>query len=227
MHLLLSGEGSSDLGLFCQHNNQFIAGSMYYIVDKLIEQKLDLSYYDYKDDWITFIPKVELVKRSKKMSPYTSKKDGKGTGLFVVNAVALAQIAKEKSRELDEEVVAILFRDSDGTTSDSRNLWKNKLKSINRGFQIENFSQGVAMVPKPKSEAWLICALKNTPYQNCAKLENRSGNDKSPDNLKDELKSFGISNEEMNTMIQDGRIDFAKIDMPSFINFRNRLNELL
>ncbi|CAA6826524.1 MAG: Unknown protein, partial [uncultured Sulfurovum sp.] len=41
MHLVLSGEGNSDLGLFCQFNNEFIAGSMYFIVDKIIEQKYD------------------------------------------------------------------------------------------------------------------------------------------------------------------------------------------
>ncbi len=161
------------------------------------------------------------------MPPYTSKKDGKGTGLFLVNAVALAKIAKEKSKELDEEVIAILFRDSDGTNSDNKSLWKDKLESINRGFQIESFSQGIAMIPKPKSESWLICALQKDKYQNCKKLENRSGNDNSPNNLKDELKSFGISDNEINNMIKDGRVDIDKIDMPSFIYFKNRLNELI
>jgi len=227
MHLLLSGEGNSDLGLFCTFNNEFIAGSMYYIVDKLIEKKLDISYYDYKDDMITFIPKVELVKKSKKLPPYTSKKNGKGRGLFMVNAIALAQIAKEKSKELEEEVIALLFRDSDGTRSDANTLWEEKRDSIYRGFQIEKFSQGVAMIPKPKSEAWLICALQSTPYKNCEKLENRSGNDSSPDNLKDELESFRISNEEINSMIQNGNINIEKIDMPSFIDFKKRLKELL
>lgn len=27
------------------------------------------------------------------------------------------------------------------------------------------------MVPRPKSEAWLLCALKPNPYQHCAALE--------------------------------------------------------
>lgn len=161
------------------------------------------------------------------MPPYTSKKDGKGTGLFLVNAVALAKIAKEKSKELDEKVIAILFRDSDGTNSDNKSLWKDKLESINRGFQIENFNQGLAMVPKPKSEAWLICSLQRNKYQNCKKLENRSGNDKSPNNLKDELESFGISNDEINEMIKDGKVDIEQINMPSFTYFKKRLNELL
>ena len=168
-----------------------------------------------------------MIKKSKKLPPYTSKKNGKGTGLFTVNAVALAKIAKEKSEELNDEVIAILFRDSDGTRNDSNNLWEDKLSSINRGFEIEKFTHGVAMIPKPKSEAWLICALQKNPYQNCDNLENRSGNDKSPNNLKDELESFGISDDEINEMIKDGRIDIDKIDMPSFKYFVNALDELL
>ena len=41
MHLVLSGEGNSDLGLFSIYDNEFIAGSMYYIIDKIIEDKYD------------------------------------------------------------------------------------------------------------------------------------------------------------------------------------------
>jgi hypothetical protein len=226
MHLLLSGEGNSDLGLFCQYKNEFIAGSMYYLVDKIIEQKYDFSYYDAKDDLITFIPKVELTKLTKRLPPYTGKKGLKGTAYFTNNAIALAKIAKLKSTELNEEVIAILFRDSDGTNSTIKAMWEEKLNSIEMGFKIENFMYGIAMIPKPKSEAWLICALKNN-YENCSDLENRSGNDKSVNNLKDELESLGISNDKINTMIKDGRIEFDKIDMPSFKYFVHALEKML
>jgi hypothetical protein len=226
MHLLLSGEGNSDLGLFCQYKNEFIAGSMYYLVDKIIEQKYDFSYYAAKDDLITFIPKVELTKLTKRLPPYTGKKGLKGTVYFTNNAIALAKIAKLKSTELNEEVIAILFRDSDGTNSTIKAMWEEKLNSIEMGFKIENFMYGIAMIPKPKSEAWLICALKNN-YENCSDLENRSGNDKSVNNLKDELESLGISNDKINTMIKDGRIEFDKIDMPSFKYFVHALKKML
>ena len=46
------------------------------------------------------------------------------------------------------------------------------------------------MIPKPKSEAWLICALKRDPYQVCERLEARSGNDQSPNSLKRELEQL-------------------------------------
>jgi len=216
VHLVLSGEGNSDLGLFSQYHNEFIAGSMYFIVDKIIEEKYDFSYYDVKDEMITFIPKVELTKFTRRLPPFTGKKGLKGTAYFTNNAIALGKIAKEKSKELDDEVIAILFRDSDGTSSTITGLWEEKVQSIEIGFKIEKFDRGVAMIPKPKSEAWLICALKNKPYENCHKLEDRSGNDDSPNNLKDELERFELSTDKINEMIQNGQIDIKKIKMPSF-----------
>ncbi len=227
MHLVLSGEGNSDLGLFCIYENTFIAGSMYYIIDKLIEQKYDFSYYDVKDEMITFIPKIELKKFTAKLPPFTGKKGLKGTAYFTNNAIALAKIAKAKSIALKEDVIAILFRDSDGTNSTSKGMWEAKVASIEMGFKIENFTHGVAMIPKPKSEAWLICALKSKPYQQCEKLEDWAGNDKATKNLKDELESFGIELDSINEMIKDGRIDIEKIDMPSFKYFESKLKELL
>ena len=227
MHLVLSGEGSSDLGLFCSFNNEFIAGSMYFIVDKIIEREYDFSYYGAKESMITFIPKVELTKLTKRLPPYTGKKGVKGTAYFTNNAIALAKIAKNKSKELNDEVVAILFRDSDGTCSSIKGLWEDKISSIEMGFKIEKFDRGVAMIPKPKSEAWLLCALGNKPYESCEKLEDRSGNDDSPNSLKKELDALGIENSKINEMIQSGEIDIEKIDMPSFRHFVNRLKELL
>ena len=227
MHLVLSGEGNSDLGLFSQYHNAFIAGSMYYIVDNIIEKRYEFSCYDYKDEMITFIPKVELTKLTKRLPPFTGKKASKGTAYFRNNAIALAKIAKKKSKELEDEVIAILFRDSDGTSSTIKGLWEDKVASIENGFQIEKFDRGVAMIPKPKSEAWLICALKNKPYENCKKLEDRSGNDDSPYNLKDELESFGIELETINEMIKKGKIDIDKIEMPSFKYFVEKLHRLL
>jgi len=227
VHLVLSGEGNSDLGLFCSFNNEFIAGSMYFIVDKIIEKEHDFSYYDVKDEMITFIPKVELTKLTKRLPPYTGKKGIKGTAYFTNNAIALAKIAKNKSKELNDEVVAILFRDSDGTCSSIKGLWEDKISSIEMGFKIEKFDKGVAMIPKPKSEAWLLCTLKNKAYESCEKLEDRSGNDDSPNSLKKELDALGIENSKINEMIQSSEIDIEKIDMPSFRHFVNRLKELL
>ncbi len=56
-------------------------------------------------------------------------------------------------------VIAVLFRDSDGTASSGRGLWEDKRKSIEDGFGEAGFDYGVPMIPKPKSEAWLLCAF--------------------------------------------------------------------
>ena len=131
-----------------------------------------------------------LVKKlqSKKKLKLPGRRRPKETQYFERNARALAAAAKALEQEKDDSVVAVLFRDSDGTHSSSRGLWKDKQESISRGFKIENFGNGVPMVPKPKSEAWLLCALKANPYQHCIGLENESGNDRSPNSLKKQLQ---------------------------------------
>ena len=228
MHLVLSGEGNSDIGKLSHSLEEFIPASMYYLIDKIIEKKLDYSFYELTSELITFIPKKRLLEESKKFKAFAGKKKGQSTAIFYKNARALAQIAEEKSKEIeDNDVIAILFRDSDGTVSTINGMWEEKVQSIEYGFKFKGFNRGVAMIPNPKSEAWLICALKDKAYENCQRLEDRSGNDKSPNNLKDELESFGLSNDEINEMIQNGKIDIDKIDMPSFKYFANRLKALL
>jgi hypothetical protein len=80
------------------------------------------------------------------------------------------------------------------------------------------------MVPKPKSEAWLLCATKINPYQHCAALENESGNDDSGrPSLKDQLSTVLGGNsdtENLNQRVTDRIIDIQQIDMPSFNTFK-------
>ena len=88
------------------------------------------------------------------------------------------------------------------------------------------------MIPKPKSEAWLICELKANPYQGCDALEDRSGNDDSPNSLKEELEAILATDDRgdrdslrdrLNALVRD-RVDFQRITMPSFTAFREHLN---
>jgi hypothetical protein len=104
------------------------------------------------------------------------------------------------------------------------------MRSILTGFEAEKISTGVPMIPKPKSEAWILCALRNK-YQYCAKLENESGNDDSPNSLKQQLEDhLGESGSRilLNDKIDDGEIDIDRItDMPSINAFKDRLNKVL
>lgn len=56
------------------------------------------------------------------------------------------------------------------------------------GFVVESYEFGVAMIPNTKSEAWLLCVVKNN-YQHCDNLEGIKGNDDSTNSLKTQLAS--------------------------------------
>lgn len=129
-----------------------------------------------------------------------------------------------------DQFVAVLFRDTDGTASAGRGDWDSKRQSMLDGFREEEFERGVPMIPKPKSEAWLLCATKANPYQNCEQLEHRSGNDDSPNSLKAELESrMGAqpTRDALNLLLTNGTIDINRIEMPSFEAFRTRLLEVI
>ncbi|MGP9594840.1 hypothetical protein, partial [Halomonas sp. AOP42-C2-25] len=147
------------------------------------------------------------------------------------NARALAQCAKELAAEIGDGVIAVLFRDSDGTASAGRGDWQTKYDSILEGFEAEGFSYGIAMMPKPKSEAWLLCALKpDSPYQHCAGLEQASGNDDSPNALKKQLDAAlqgQTSADELAETAKDGNIQWENIDMPSLDVFKHRVEEVV
>ena len=51
----------------------------------------------------------------------------------------LARFAKERAKEIDDEVVAVLFRDSDGTASAGRGQWNDKREAMLDGFDEEGF----------------------------------------------------------------------------------------
>ena len=239
MYFLLSGEGPTDIGLCFDGMNacegsRHLQGPMTIIIAQIVEQRLNFSFLD---TWYYgYVSKRELVNRAsifkneKKSPRLPGKKKPKETGYFYRNARALALCAKDKEAGLNDRVIAVFFRDSDGTASADRGLWKNKWDSVIQGFRDEEYGQGVPMMPKPKSEAWIICSVKNNPYQDCEALENRSGNDKSPNSLKGELAEIldgQLSREQLCEMVNNKTIDINRIDMPSFLAFKNALLHLL
>lgn len=197
MHLILSGEGPSDLGT-CSNatalcdSDGFAPGPMVWFVDQLIElyQGFELSHL--ANGLVTFVSKQYLVghqsPRSKKAVRLTGKTRQKETLYFERNTQALAEVAKQLAVDKNDKVVAVLFRDADGTASSGRGEWQAKWRSMSRGFRAQEFYNGVPMIPKPKSEAWLLCALKPNPYQHCNKLEDESGNDRGQNPLKAQLE---------------------------------------
>jgi hypothetical protein len=237
MYFLFSGEGKTDMGTskaaipICE-GDDFLVGPMTIVVAKVVEAKHN---YSILNGACGFVSKVGLVDRAvelkavKKQMGLPGKKQAKETRYFHNSARILARFAKEKAKALDEEVVAVLFRDSDGTASAGRGDWNDKRQSMLHGFDVEGFDKGVPMIPKPKSEAWLICAWKKHPYQGCNTLEERSGNDNSPKSLKEELRKLledDVTRELLCVKVRQS-FDIDGIMMPSFKVFRDRLEEVI
>ncbi len=237
MFFLLSGEGVTDMGAgqgsatICE-GEEFLVGPMAKIVAKVVEAKHDYSILDGACGFVSesgLVHRAGELKATKKQMGLPGKKQAKETRYFFNNARILARYAKEKATALEDEVVAVLFRDADGTASAGRGEWDDKRKSMLDGFEEEGFDKGVPMIPKPKSETWLICAWRKHPYMACQALEDRSGNDNSPKSLKGELSELldeGMTPELLCQKVGQS-FDIARIMMPSFKAFRERLEEVI
>lgn len=238
MILLVSGEGPSDIGSCSNGHGQcsgadFRAGPMAVIIDKIAESVTMYSLLAIGA--VEFVSEHALCSHSKQKIKNTfafvGKKRDYETAFFFKNARALARLAKDRTMAEGAPVGAILFRDADGTRSTERGLFEQKWKSIVDGFSAEQFDYGVPMVPKPKSEAWLLCALKPNPYQSCAGLETSlSGSDHAPNPAKEQLEArlqaLGKTIDDLSDMVTDGTISPSRIDMPSFNQFKARLESV-
>ena len=227
MYLVLSGEGPSDLG-----TSQ--PGPIAWLLDIYIAQRIGYSLLDTRGSFI-FVSEGELAKIAKSLrTPLRGKRADSSylaneTRFYYKNARALGHwIGQQK---FDAPVLALLFRDADGTASSGRGEWITKRRSMVAGFQQERCSGGVPVVPNPKSEAWLLCALKQA-YIGCHKIElEASGNDRSPKNLKDQLNdvlmerySKTSDRDFVSSLIRDGTIEFARLSMPSALLVKDGLD---
>lgn len=233
MFILLSGEGPTDIGSakgkspICE-NEDFQKGPMAIIVEKIAESMKASARYG-------VVSKSQLTSESQKLKSFPKQlrlpglRRNKETHYFFNNARSLARIAEKLAKSHNGHVVAVLFRDADGTASAERGNWEDKWDSMLKGFEAEGFERGVPMIPKPKSEAWLICAFKTQRYEGCHSLEKRSGNDGSPKSLKKELITLlndKTDSQSLSTKVEK-EFQVNSVDMPSFKAFRDRLNKVL
>ena len=234
MRLLLSGEGPTDLG----HDKPstggmaFVPGPMAWVVDKLLERHHTkyslLDAHQTGADCVTHIHETALAALGKRGSPlFPGVKFGKGTAFFTRNAQALGLLDKQTCAQEAQPVLAVLFRDGDGVQATSSGEWRENVDSMHRGFAMVDCDTGVPMVPRPKSEAWLLCALRTPGYANCVPLEEASGNDASPNSLKKQLAALrggaDPSAEQQADWVKTGAVDPLRIDMPSFNEFKKSL----
>lgn len=233
MKLMLSGEGKTDMGQMGSGATglEYYPGPMAYIVDRLIEERLNYSLLETHatgGECVRFVSEADIAaggKRGPKL--LAGIRHGKGNSFFTRNAQVLGLLAKDEQATSGQPVVAVLFRDADSTASTLRGEWQDKVDSIKRGFALAEFQTGVPMVPRPKSEAWLLCGLKQQPYTFCEALENAPGNDGSPRSLKVQLCNrvgHEPAAEEQSEWIKSGKIDPSQIQMHSYDIFREALS---
>ena len=220
--------GQCDFGQRRCTGSEFQPGPMGLILDRLLDELVGDSPFDSKV--MEFVTEHEVATNSRNLPMrLAGKKNEMENAVFFKNARALALLAKEKrTAEHGAPVAAVLFRDADGTHSQKRGNFESKWKSMMDGFAAEGFNHGVPMIPNPKSEAWLLCALREDVSHDCDALESTlPGNDKAPNPAKAQLKKVlakrGKTTSDLNEMIQDGSLDPGVIDMPSFHRFKNRL----
>ena len=236
MILMLSGEGKSDIGHRApgESGRVYEPGPMAWIVDRLTERRLGYSLLDLQQggaETVEFISERQLAEQGRPGPKLLAGlKRGKNTGLFTRNAQILGRLANNLQAKRAEDVIAVLFRDADSTHACNAPQWQKKVKSMENGFALAKFDNGVPMVPRPESEAWLLCALKNPPYQNCNVLEDEPGNDNSPRDLKSQLATtvgHDPTAQEQADWVREGRVDPEKITLPSFQCFRKALDRAL
>lgn len=226
MLLILSGEGGSDVGGSSEFGVR--PGPMAHLVDQMIEDRID--YSPISCEMVRWISRSELSAEAKKHRyPHTALPGVRRPPGYVGHykqAYALGVMAKEIEREEQVASLSVMFRDSDGTNTAGTGHWRELVSAISEGYAAAGYSAGVAMIPKPKQESWLLCALKQEPYNGCQLLEDEPGNDASPNSLKGKLRDAvggEPSVEDMCDWITSRRFDSTKVEMESFEYFRGNL----
>lgn len=238
MHFLFSGEGATDCGTctfddrICTGAN-FSEGPLVLLASQIVEGDGDYTAMVSHRYALVERPALNRIiadlKSRKKQLRLPRNQQSRETLHFERSAQALARWARKWAEDLGDDVVAIYFRDADTRNATPSGDWQAKHDAVRRGFQLEAFERGVPMIPQPTSEAWLICALKDRPYEHCEQLEARSGSPKAKQPLKQELESIlgtTPTREVLCELVTSWRIDEAKINMPSFNAFRTRLLEV-
>ena len=238
--LLTFGEGPTDMGRSRNaqayaHGGDLEVGPMLRLAHRLLGRHLpdwNTDLFDLQQEHA--IPSVlvapaemkSLVKSSAIKLP--SKKTKQGYLIHSKRGAVLGELAQQTG-SLTEAQLAIYFHDTDGTNRDPHDP-HDLVLAVNEGFRAAGFAgQGVAMVPQPTSEAWLICSCKPDAYQHCAQLETQlSGNDRSPARAPKLVLGHHLGNPDYHRgdlLPVVNAIELDRLDMPTFNQFRDDLKQ--
>lgn len=227
MLFVISGEGPSDLGSK-DANGTLKKGAMTLLLDHLS----NLYTSEMPDYELLTETDIKYRRKADRRNIGSKGVAPKNTEILWLDSRNLARYAKEKGNN----VGLVYFKDSDGTNTAPRDRWNLMIAAMYSGFKAATFKWGVAMVPRPKSEAWLLAYYqkndgKHQAYDHCARFEEMSGNDGSPDSCKALLKQWCNCDGNVYTDIitgeEIGNIDWDRINMPSFTTFKKRFENVL
>lgn len=230
MIVLCSGEGSSDIGVSVYDAERgTVTGVKWGAVGSILMRMLEECRGDEHDsDEHCLVLKDEVADKAKSVRTqfFPGEKHGKGSAYFRKAAYGFGLIASDKAKEEGEDVIAVLFRDSDPSNSTCA-VWQDKFDSVDSGFKAAGFDCGIPMIPKPTSEAWLL-ALCECHADNCCALESETDRDALKKNLDKKLQSAGLGHEDFYLSLRDGSQPLGNLEyMPSFNAFKNRFCKVL
>lgn len=238
--LLAFGEGPTDMGRSRNaqayvHGDDLEVGPMLRLAHRLLGRHLpdwNADLFDLQQEHAipsVLVAKAEMATKTRAGKFKLLSKDVKqGYLIHSKRAAVLGELAQQ-SGSLTEAQLAIYFHDTDGTNRDPHDP-HDLVQAVNEGFRAAGFAgQGVAMVPQPTSEAWLICSCKPDAYQHCAQLETQlSGNDRSPARAPKLVLGHHLRNPDYHRgdlLPVVNAIELDRLDMPTFNQFRDDLKQ--
>lgn len=235
MLVLVTGEGPTDIGCATSTDlcppGSWTLGPITLFIEKFIQAHIE-STLTVGQFW--FAPKTYITGICKRLMPMaisSGRENDCAEGKKRTRALMAAAIAL--SQQENDDVLPILFRDTDNRSHDIRRNTKirDSIKTVSCFSQDSNIFHICPIVPCPTSEAWLLCALRESyQKQKCAKLETQlSGNDASPHYAKTILREIigEYSARTLCDLINRGRIDPLRVSMPSVNNFLQDLHSVI
>ena len=217
MYFLVYGEGNSDIGF--QGNNP---GPLICALEKLAET---VSEEVFSFDYVSRSELGDIAKSIPKdnKSMRIRGKMNSQPGIILVRRQAQALAIKAKAIT---DTGVVLFHDCDYSAKikNGQRYYEEMVKAAQDGFKQAVFSNGVPMIPNPRSESWLLCHYQEEPYKNGNYFENLPANDSASGSGKNLLAQFfncKIS-EVYRLHIQGEDIDWNRIAAPSFLFFKKR-----
>ena len=239
-NLLVFGEGPTDMGrsLHAQpyaQGNDLEVGPLLRLVHRLLLRHLpdwNADLFDEQQEQAipsVLVAKAEMSNQTKASRIKLPSKNTKSGYLIHSKRAAVLGELSQQVGSATEAQLAIYFHDTDGTRGEPHDP-HDLVQAVNEGFRATNFAgQGIAMIPQPTSEAWLICACKPDAYQHCALLETQlSGNDRSPERAPKQVLGQHLGKPDYHRgdlwpVVED--IDLDRLDMPTFNQFRSDIKQ--